>query len=388
MNKDELENLLTSLFENKLLISAVLSSPLFPGVSDKITLRSLVMNGQANFQSTTIVQKQAFHKNYKPSEALVLLKQNLFNYKQTMLFTRTADYQILINKKQHATLLKKTASKAATPLTHNRTKEYILPEGIPVPFLVKLGVMSPAGKVNAQKGDKFRQINRFLEMVEDVLPHFQQKSTLQIVDFGCGKAYLTFALFHFLKEVKGYTVNMKGIDLKEAVIQECSRLSKDLGYAEELEFILGDINAFDIDRSVDLVVSLHACDTATDAALEKAIKWQARVILSVPCCQHELFKQVRHDGLAPLLKHGIIKERFAALATDAARGQLLEALGYQVQILEFIDVEHTPKNLLIRAIIGSNKKDCSKALEEYRVFKSLLNIHPSLEKRFQENLNQ
>jgi SAM-dependent methyltransferase len=380
MNKEELEKLLTKLFENELLISAVLSSPLFPSGNDKITLRPL---GQAIYQSTAIAKKQAFHKNYKANEALEFLKQNLFNFKQTVLFTRTADYQILINKKQHATLLKKPASKTAMPLTHNRTKEYILPEGMPVPFLIKLGVMNPSGKVYAQKSDKFRQINRFLEMVEDVLPHLNQKSVLHIVDFGCGKAYLTFALFHFLKVVKGYAVSMKGIDLKEAVIRECSQLAADLGYAKELEFVLGDINSFEIDQPVDLVVSLHACDTATDAALEKAIRWQARVILSVPCCQHELFKQVRHDGLTPLLKHGILKERFSALATDAARGQLLEALGYQVQILEFIDVEHTPKNLLIRAVLGSDPKACNKAMEEYRVFKDLLNINPSLEKRFQ-----
>ncbi len=384
---EELELLLVNLFEKNALMSAVLSSPFAKG-GQKVTLRQLTIKERPVYQVTTMKEQQAFHQNYSSEEALAYFQANIFDFKQTFLHATDTDYQVLINKKKHVTILKKAPSKTALPLAHNRTKHYILNDGTPVPFLIELGVMSPEGKVHAQKKDKFRQVNRFLEMVDDLLAQLSPQPSLHIVDFGCGKAYLTFALFYFLTSIKGYSVKMTGIDLKSDVIELCQKLARKLGYGNDLNFVLGDVNGFETKQSVDLVISLHACDTATDAALEKAVRWQSRAILCVPCCQHELFKQVRNEALAPLLTHGILKERFAALATDAARVQLLEALGYQAQIMEFIDLEHTPKNLLIRATRrkADNQAHAQQAWQAYLTFKEALHIDHSLERRFQKEL--
>jgi SAM-dependent methyltransferase len=268
----------------------------------------------------------------------------------------------------------------------------VLNEGAAVPFLVELGVMNAQGKVLAAKYDKFRQINRFLEMIQDVTPYLSKDRRLNIIDFGCGKSYLTFALYHYLVHVLQMDVQMVGLDLKADVIAHCSDLAHKLGY-EQLRFEVGDINRYDKVRQVDMVVTLHACDTATDAALDKAVRWDADVILSVPCCQHELFSQVKSAVLAPMLQHGIIKERFAALATDALRAQILDLVGYKTQILEFIDIEHTPKNLLIRAVkrtdaeamMGLSEASVQKA-REYLALKQLLNVSPYLEEALTDRL--
>ena len=245
--------------------------------------------------------------------------------------------------------------------------------------------MTKDGKVIAKKMDKFRQINRFLEMVSDVIPILNKEKTIHVVDFGCGKAYLTFGLYHLLANVHGFTVNMLGVDLKEEVIEKCRNIAKRLGY-DGLHFVVGDINKSLPMEKVDLMVALHACDTATDAALEKGVRSNAAIILAAPCCQHELYSQVRSDDLHPMLKHGIIKERFASLATDSARAQILEILGYKTQILEFIDTEHTPKNLLIRAVKSPSKLDSGTLIKNYLRFKRALGITPSMEERFKEEL--
>ena len=228
-------------------------------------------------------------------------------------------------------------------------KKYVLQEGVPVPFLVDLGVMTAEGKVVKSRYDKFRQINRFLEFIEDVLPNLDPNRTNTIIDFGCGKSYLTFAMYYYLHVLKKYPIRVIGLDLKKDVIALCNRLSKKFGF-ENLTFLHGDIAGYEGVDQVDMVVTLHACDTATDYALEKALEWDAKVILSVPCCQHELNKQMENEILKPVLKYGLFKERIAALVTDALRAGRLEEAGYQVQILEFIDMEHTPKNILIRAV--------------------------------------
>jgi SAM-dependent methyltransferase len=228
-------------------------------------------------------------------------------------------------------------------------KKYILKEGSAVPFLVDLGVMNEKGKVISARYDKFRQINRFLEFIEDVLPVLPKGRELTILDFGCGKSYLTFAMYYYLRELKGYDIRIIGLDLKEDVICRCSRLAKEYGY-EKLHFLKGDIADYEGVDAVDMVVTLHACDTATDYALAKAVEWGASVILSVPCCQHELNRTMKNDTLEPVLQYGILRERMAALFTDGLRAELLSARGYDVQLLEFIDMEHTPKNLLIRAL--------------------------------------
>ena len=232
---------------------------------------------------------------------------------------------------------------------HNRRKDYILPEGTPVPFLIDLGVQTKDGKIIHAKYDKFRQINRFLEFVRDVLPALPKDRKVSILDFGCGKSYLTFALYYYLKILNRYDIDVVGLDLKEDVIDSCNQLKEKYGY-HNLTFLKGDIREYDEKEQVDMVVTLHACDTATDYALYKAITWNAKVILSVPCCQHELNKQIDSRLLQPVLKYGILKERMSALFTDGIRANLLEQAGYETQLLEFIDMEHTPKNILIRAI--------------------------------------
>ena len=229
--------------------------------------------------------------------------------------------------------------------------------------------------------DKFRQINRFLEFIEDILPTLSKERTVQIIDFGCGKSYLTFAMYYYLHELKGYEVEITGLDLKEDVIDHCNALSEKYGYAK-LHFRKGDIAAYEGQGPVDMVVTLHACDTATDYALSKAVGWQAGVILSVPCCQHEVNRQIQCDKLAPVLKYGIVKERISALVTDALRAQLLEAEGYAVDILEFIDMEHTPKNLLIRAVKRQGEKETRQEQAGQGVAETtaFLHIEPTLQK--------
>lgn len=300
-------------------------------------------------------------------------------FRQGLLCTAEADYQVLISKKFKVTILKKAPSrKPLGTLTHNRKKQYVLEEGTPVPFLVELGIMNGEGKVLAKKYDKFKQINRFLEMVEDVLPHLPTGRPLTIVDFGCGKSYLTFALYHYLAVQQQRKLNVIGLDLKADVIEHCSGLARKLQY-DDLRFLVGDIADYDELSAVDMVVTLHACDTATDAALEKAVRWGASVILSVPCCQHELFNQVQSEVLQPLLGHGILKERFSALATDAIRAKLLDVMGYKTQLLEFIDMEHTPKNILIRAV-KSGGGNVSQLWREYTAFRDFLSADPYLER--------
>lgn len=388
MLKTDLSLLIKTILEEQSLILATLGSPKQTHQPQKITIRPLLIKEELLYQCTEQRQGQAFHQNLSQADCNKFLLEHLPHFKQSFLFTSQADYQILVGKKEeNIKILKKPASKSPLALSHNRKKEYLLDENQPIPFLIELGIMSTEGKIYPQKRDKFKQINRFLEMVEDVLSHFLNRTQLHIVDFGCGKSYLTFALYYYLKVVRGFEVRLTGIDLKAEVIKYCDQLAEKLAYTG-LKFVLGDINEYQYQEQtqLDMVVSLHACDTATDAALERAVRWNAKVILCVPCCQHELFEQVHNDLLEPLLKHGILKERFAALATDAARAQLLETLGYRVQVLEFIDMEHTPKNLLIRAIKKDKIDNAQSAWKSYSNFKQTLHINPSLERRFVNDL--
>ena len=236
-------------------------------------------------------------------------------------------------------------------------------------------MMHPSGSIVSSRYDKFRQINRFLEFIEDILPRLSKDREITILDFGCGKSYLTFAMYYYLRELKGYDVQIIGLDLKEDVIRHCSRLAEEYGY-EKLHFYKGNIADYEGVTSVDMVVTLHACDTATDYALAKAVEWGAQVILSVPCCQHELNRQIENQLLQPVLKYGILRERISALLTDGIRANLLEEAGYDTQILEFIDMEHTPKNLLIRAVRTGKKRDG----EALKHMMEALHVQPSLEK--------
>lgn len=288
------------------------------------------------------------------------------SFKNALVETQSFTANVLVSKKGTITIKKKMNASAKQPkisLSHNRKKKYILEEGIPVPFLIDLGVMTQNGNIVNAHYDKFRQINRFLEYIEDILPSLPTGRELRILDFGCGKSYLTFAIYYYLKVLKGYPVRITGLDLKEDVIRHCNELAVKYGY-DKLEFLCGDIAYYDGCSQVDMVVTLHACDTATDYALAKAVGWGAKVILSVPCCQHELNKQMKNDLLSPVLHYGILKERMAALMTDGLRAQILEANGYRTQILEFIDMAHTPKNLLIRAVYNGHCADNKAQINE------------------------
>jgi Methyltransferase domain len=352
------------------LARAVLSKPRRASPYSRVTVRPVLVADELRYQFEYRHGDKATHANLLPLEAETELGSLIHrDFRQALLQTAEHDYQVLDGKK----MLRRPPTRKPSDLTHNRRKLRLLPEDEPVPFLVELGVMTPDGKVRARRYDKFRQINRFLELVDDVIPN----RPLRIVDFGSGKSYLTFALYHLLAIVRGLDVDVVGLDLKEDVIERCRSLAATLGY-ERLRFDVGDIGLFE-GEPADVVVSLHACDTATDAALARAVRWGAETILAVPCCQHELYEQVRDDTLSPLLSRGILRERFAALATDAARAELLEAVGYDAQVIEFVDLEHTAKNLLIRATRRS-AYDGRAALRRYRTFKERLGIEPTLER--------
>ena len=380
----------------------------------KLTVRPLLLRGALAFQTEEFTEKQAFQKNQNAEKtAEYLLGELETRYRNAEIASLHGIVNILISKKGTVTIKEKktgvkmvgneTVRMAAdgvrkagkhevnvpkknselcgngqkgvnagmkslaqmdaaalsdrlASLSHNRTKKYVLQEGVPVPFLVDLGVMTDEGKVVKSRYDKFRQINRFLEFIEDVLPNLDPNRTNTIIDFGCGKSYLTFAMYYYLHVLKKYPIRVIGLDLKKDVIALCNRLSRKFGF-ENLTFLHGDIAGYEGVDQVDMVVTLHACDTATDYALAKAVKWGAKVILSVPCCQHEVNKQIQNDLLSPVLQYGLLKERMSALLTDGIRGQLLEMSGYRTQILEFIDMEHTPKNIMIRGIRQGKKVD-------------------------------
>lgn len=348
----------------------------------KTVVRPVQLKSGLCYQFESHFKNKVTHLNIEADQAAERLIEMLGqHYRQALLKTATADIQLLFNKKGKAAVRTNPATSGpqATNLQHNRQKQRILEEGKAIPFLVELGIMTSDGRVHAKKQDKYRQINRFLEMVTDVLAYLPEDRELTIVDFGCGKSYLTFALYHLLAVEQERAIRIIGLDLKADVIEFCSKLADRLGY-DKLSFLVGDIADYEELREADMVVTLHACDTATDAALAKAVNWGASVIMSVPCCQHELFRQVRNDKLTPLLSQGLLKERFAALATDAARGTLLEALGYQVHMLEFVDPEHTPKNLLIRAVNSGRHKLSMDKWEEYKQFRDFLHIDPALER--------
>ena len=335
---------------NREFIRAVFSNPRVKDNVVKAKLRPTEQKGELLFQLESFTKTQAFHKNLTVEETKDELAKLLEEFRQVQVETVSEDITVLISKKGKATIKrkrKKVQAKAAD-LSHNRKKKYILEEGIVVPFLQDLGVMTQDGKIVRAKSDKFRQINRFIEMIDDAIREYKGEE-IHIIDFGCGKSYLTFIMYYYFTEIRHMKVQMLGLDLKKDVIEKCNRAAEKYGY-DDLRFELGDINGFQTPFDVDMVVTLHACDTATDFALYNAITWNAKMIFSVPCCQHEVNKQIQSEDYSLLTRYGIIKERFSALTTDAIRANLLECCGYKTQLLEFIDFEHTPKNILIRAV--------------------------------------
>lgn len=346
----------------------------------KVRIRPVILKNEIEYQVSEFVGRKVLHSNHGAAD----VKKKIIDYmtedfKQAQINMTDAVATILSSKSKTLTCKYKKAGqlKVQRDLSHNRTKKYIIQEGKPVAFMTDLGVMGQDGKIIRTRYDKFRQINRFLEYIEDILPKLDKERELTIIDFGCGKSYLTFAMYYYLKELKGYNIRIIGLDLKADVIEHCNELRTRYGY-DKLDFYVGDIATYkDVDK-VDMVVTLHACDTATDYALAKAVKWGAEVILSVPCCQHEANRTIKSDILSPVMDYGILKERMAAIVTDAARAKLLTANGYDTQILEFIDMEHTPKNLLIRAV-KSSKEDIS-AREKTKDMLEALNLELTIDK--------
>lgn len=368
-------------------IRGIISNPRDKTGIIKIRVRPLEKKGELFFQIESFTKTQAFHENLKGEDACRKIAGYMERFGQMQLETVREECTVLVSKKGKVTIRRRRRQKEAAPAdrSHNRKKRYILDEGTPVPFLKDLGVMTEDGKIVRTKTDKFRQINRFLEFIEDILPRLERGRELTILDFGCGKSYLTFAMYHYLHELRGYDIRIIGLDLKQDVIGHCGRLAEKYGY-DKLTFLVGDIADYDgVDR-VDMVVTLHACDTATDYALAKAVSWGADVILTVPCCQHELNAQFADGGrvkrgecaadLTPVMDYGLLRERFAALATDGLRAKYLEREGYETQVLEFIDMEHTPKNILIRAV-KTGRKD-QKAAEEIKKCIEFLGAAPTL----------
>ncbi len=353
---EELKKMLQQML-NRELVQAVLSNTRNAEQGSKVKIRPVLIKGELYFQETLYRGTQVFHENFKEQEMAGRIEGYLAElFKQGEFKAHTKDALVLVSKKGKITVKYKqksgqniTQKDSDELLSHNRSKQYILQEGEPVDFLVGLGVQTPDGKIAKARYDKFRQINRYLEFIEDVLDELPKDRTIRIIDFGCGKSYLTFAMYYYLHELQHRDIQVTGLDLKTDVIKHCNELAQKLHY-DGLCFERGDISTYEGTDAVDMVVSLHACDTATDYALEKAVKWGAGVIMAVPCCQHELNKQIKCDTLKPIFKYGVVKERMAALITDALRANLLEECGYDTQILEFIDMEHTPKNLLIRAV--------------------------------------
>ncbi len=374
-------------------IRAVISNPREKEGIIKVKVRPLEKKGELLFQFESFTEKQAFHRNLAKEEAKEQFLEYAQQFRQIQIETVEEECTVLISKKGKVTVRKKRRKEKAqaADLSHNRKKHYILEEGITVPFLKDLGIMTEDGKIVRTKTDKFRQINRFLEFIEDILPGLDRGRELTILDFGCGKSYLTFAMYYYLHELRGYDIRIIGLDLKQDVISHCQELAVRYGY-DKLTFLVGDIADYDGVDQVDMVVTLHACDTATDYALAKAVGWDAKVILSVPCCQHELNTRLGEmrvcegcqkngndltrkespvwEMLAPVLDYGLLRERFAALVTDGLRAKYLENSGYETQVLEFIDMEHTPKNILLRAVkkdtvnAGADERKNKRAAEE------------------------
>ena len=356
----------------------IISNPRRAALAQKVKIRPVLLKEELNFQVTEYKGKQVFHENLKKQEASDYIADQMENFfGQMVLESTTKIVNVLVSKKGTVTIKQKQQKNEIKPkeLSHNRKKRYILEEGIAVPFLVDLGVQTKEGKIVHSRYDKFRQINRFLEFIQDIVEDLPKGRELTIVDFGCGKSYLTFAMYYYLKVMKGFDIRVIGLDLKEDVIAYCNELKDKYGY-EKMSFTTGDIASYTGVDAVDMVVTLHACDTATDYALEKAVKWGASVILSVPCCQHELNYQMKNEELSAVLKYGLLKERIAALVTDGLRAEMLEQCGYDTQVLEFIDMEHTPKNILIRGV--KKNKETKADFEKYDNCCKALGVDPML----------
>jgi len=346
--------------------------------------RKLIKNTEA-YQIEKFTDKQVFHQNVNASELKECILKDLEVYKQINIMSEGSSFEIKFNKDRDFIInkSKNEINNGNTLSSNNRKKDYILKEGTNIPVFVELGIFTKEYKVVNSKYDKFKQINRFVEMMDDMLKDYH-KEEINIIDFGCGKSYLTFIVYYYMTQIKKIKANIVGIDLKADVIMHCNELSDKFNYSN-LKFVVGDINGYRAPFAVDMVISLHACDTATDYALYNAITWNSEMIMSVPCCQHEINAQITSDDLCALIKYGIIKERTSALITDALRGCMLESEGYKTDLLEFIDIEHSPKNILIRARKKNVSKDKrEKSYQEARRLSEAFGLNQTLMKLLEE----
>lgn len=376
---EELKNSIYEITDDNI-IKVVISNKLNKDIEyNKINIELKEKNNTEYYQVEKYTDKQVFHENIEKD----MLNEKMLEfidgkYKQVGAWSQEYTYDLKISKKGKVFLgRKKSDNSKLVNKSHNREKNYILKEGMIIQPLIDLGVFTKDGKVVNSKYDKYKQINRFIEIIDDEIKKNNDKE-LTILDFGCGKSYLTFVLYYYFVEIKKINVKMIGLDLKADVIKKCNEIAKKYNY-KNLHFELGDINGYKYTDNVDMVITLHACDTATDYALYNAIKWNSKMIFSVPCCQHEFNSQMKSEDLSILTRYGIIKERVAALMTDAVRGNLLEAVGYKTQLLEFIDIAHSPKNILIRASkskISREKKESS-LMEVDNIMKEF-NLEPTL----------
>lgn len=376
---DELIKAVNEIIEEEI-IKIVISNKMNKDVKyNKITFILKETKEKQYYQIEKYTDKQVFHENIDVD----ILEEKLMEYmqekyKQLSAWSSLHTFDLKMSKKGKVFLSKKKSdnTKVANK-SHNKEKNYILKEGMLIEPLIDLGIFTKEGKVVNSKYDKYKQINRFIEIIDDEVKKNDFKE-LTILDFGCGKSYLTFIVYYYFVEIKKINVKMIGLDLKEDVIKGCNEIAKKYNY-ENLHFEIGDINGFKYNNQVDMVITLHACDTATDYALYNAIKWNSKMIFSVPCCQHEFNDQMKAESLSILTKYGIVQERVAALMTDAVRANLLECVGYKTQLLEFIDISHSPKNILIRASKGNVSKDKrEKALVEVKDLIKQFNFSPTL----------
>lgn len=383
-----LDKLFDDIFSSGELVRVVFSNKRKKSLEySKVLIRPVKLGDSIKYQAEYTYEKKVTHNNLETDEAIKLAIELVnLHFKQVNAFTLSEDIQVLASKADRPRISTKPATKGMPSLEHNKKKNYAIEDGKPVDFLVRLGVMEPNGKVVDRFYSKFRQINRYLEIVDDVFPYLEESlkdnpdKELKIIDFGCGKAYLTFALYYYLHEVKKKKVKIIGLDLKKDVIKFCSKIASDIGY-DGLEFLMGDIADYTNDAA-DMVVTLHACDTATDYALINAVSWNTKVILSVPCCQHELFSQIKNEIHQPMLKYGILKDRLTEYLTDGLRGLKLESRGYEVAMIEFTTLEHTAKNIMIKAIkTGSpDSKKAQKAQKQYEELRDFYQVKPTIEK--------
>lgn len=370
----ELDQIIKEIITDRNILKIVLSNP-----KDTKFKKISITKKDKGYQAEKFTDKQAFHENLNDDQLALFCYENMeAGFKQLNAWDDNTEYSIKISKKGKVFFSKtKSSSPVKVSSSNNKQKSYYLEEGTVIPPLVDMGIFTKDGKVVKSMYDKYRQINKFLQFIDEAITK-ANLSSVNIVDFGCGKSYLTFVVYYYLTFIKKIDVTMTGLDLKEDVILKCQQTAKRYGY-EKLSFKVGDVAVYESEKPVDMVITLHACDTATDYAIYHAIRWNSKIIISVPCCQHELNSQIESEDFNILTRYGLLKERTAAIMTDAIRANLLEYSGYKTQILEFIDFTHTPKNLLIRAVKSNiSKEHKTKLLSEVETLINEYHLDPTL----------